>query len=504
MPERGPHTHARLLKGGMVAAVVAVFALLLVVAGCAQKPQAVAPSVQHPAVAQGQPCSACKVTGHALVHRAPYTGPCMPCHNLRSWTQISFKHRDRAFDVGFHEVIGCDFCHTPKRPLPSADCGGCHKPTTHPVLANCERCHTALSWRTPEPVPAGHVSLAGGHATLQCFACHKGSKPFALRRACVSCHGVKHGGLRNCTACHDPRYGWKAKPGFRHSRYFRLTGVHTRIRCTKCHPRFNFVATRPQCVSCHRVRHGGLTDCARCHTTSAFRPATFHHGQFFRLVGAHRRLGCSACHPGGAFARLIGSGGTACVSCHGARHGGLTRCASCHTTTTFDPSTFRHASVWRLTGAHARVRCTKCHPKGRFAKAIGSPARCRNCHGNRHHVSIDCSRCHTTKTFSRAKPMNHPGPPTLGDAHASRPCSLCHSGLIFNATRPCADCHTAPHITLGQGCLDCHRPTVWISTTFAHPEIGYHTNLPITQACPYCHTGSTFATYVCDQCHTPF
>ena len=54
------------------------------------------------------------------------------------------------------------------------------------------------------------------------------------------------------------------------------------------------------CVSCHKDQHGGLTDCAGCHTPTAWTDVEFEHP--FTLTGAHATLTCSQCHvskPGG-------------------------------------------------------------------------------------------------------------------------------------------------------------------------------------------------------------
>lgn len=498
-------TRARALKAGVATAVFLLFGLLLAASGCAKSSSTSQKATAHPDVLPEQLCSACKAPGHDYVHVAPYEGDCRTCHRTQSWTWVTYRHANENMNVGFHEIVGCAFCHTKARLEPKPECGECHTPTSHPPLSPCTNCHVPTAWSTPVVVPARHVSLTGGHTELTCFSCHKGAKAFALPTRCVACHGAKHGGLEKCEGCHDPKYGWKPKPGFNHNKYFRLTGRHARLACKRCHPRNTFVLGRPTCVSCHKRKHGGLSDCSRCHTTSAFRPATFRHWRVFTLSGAHARLACAKCHARNAYASVKGGGSTACVSCHGSMHGGLKNCSACHTTSSFDPSTFSHSSRWRLTGRHAALACKKCHPSNRYASVIGSPSKCSNCHGKKHGIKTACDKCHTTKGFSPIKKITHPVPPTLGGEHAKRACSLCHRTLVFTATpRSCNECHNAPHVG-PTDCERCHRPTVWTDVHFyTHDEIGYHTGIPFEDACIYCHTTGNYLVQTCGACHIGF
>ncbi len=485
------------LAGGLF-----LLAALATVAGSALGEPTTATASTHPVVAGGQACTDCKAKGHDLAHAPPYQGACALCHNLSSWTSVEYEHRNVDMNLNLHAVIGCGFCHTKQTPEPKPDCAGCHQPVYHAPIPECEKCHSPVAWRVPRALPEGHVSLANGHASLKCFSCHVGAKAFTSPKSCTACHGIKHGGLKDCGECHDPSLGWKPKPSFNHSRYFVLTGKHKSVPCEECHPVNAFASAKPQCVSCHGTKHGGLRACYECHTTKGFSHSTLHHSRVFVLQGAHAHLRCSRCHPNGAFARVIG--GRSCVSCHGRKHGGLTKCASCHTTTSFKRSTFKHSRVWRLTGRHAALACKKCHPGNRYKHAIGSPAHCANCHGTKHGGQTRCEDCHTTSAFAPAKHIAHPGFPTLGGEHASRSCSLCHPNLIFSApTKSCKSCHSAPH-TGPTDCLRCHRPTVWSDVHFTHSDIGYHTGLPFRDACQYCHTTGDYTEHVCDQCHLPY
>jgi hypothetical protein len=246
-------------------------------------------------------------------HLPPYKGACDRCHGLTSWRTVTYAHTDDVFNQGRHATLGCTYCHKEGYPPSSPDCGACHT-APHGGWTDCTGCHVPLTWLLRRPLPQGHLSLAGGHAKLSCLDCHARPKAPARPRSCTSCHGTKHGGLTNCGKCHDPANGWK--PGaFDHGAFFKLSGRHTRLRCASCHPGGRFAGTPTGCVGCHGSKHGGLTACAKCHTTSAFKPSTFRHSRVFPLSpGPHARLACARCHPSGLYAKV---NGRSCVGCHG-------------------------------------------------------------------------------------------------------------------------------------------------------------------------------------------
>jgi hypothetical protein len=525
-------------------------------------------SPKHAPYAAGTACDA-KGCHDSYKHQAPYLGPCEECHGTSSWKNITYTHKDPLFDNGMHPVLGCTWCHVTGQPLPAAGCAApaCHAgKAPHGGWLSCGGCHTTLAWSLRRPAPATHLSLAGGHAKLTCLQCHNKAATPVPPRGCVDCHGVHHGGLRDCAQCHDPAGGWNPKPGWDHDRFFPIVGAHTRLQCTQCHLHGRFAGTPRWCSGCHGSKHGGLTDCGSCHTTSYFKPSTFSHSSVWPRTGAHAKLACTRCHPGNKFAQVKG---THCVDCHGSHHGGLTACGSCHTTTAFIPAKFNHNSIWPRTGAHAKVACARCHPNGRFA---GTPRGCSGCHGSRHGGLTACASCHTTSAFipstfkhstvfvlvgmhattpcykchvgnlyanvrgthcvdchgvhhgnqtqcqdchtpagwSPTKPITHPAPVVLGPGHAwPKPCIRCHPTLIFNApTRTCETCHglTVPH-TGPAHCTDCHRPTTWTDVHFTHPTIpgdqhDWMTWGPYPIGCN-CHPGTArnFTVSDCTVCH---
>jgi hypothetical protein len=503
-----------------------------ILVGCAVT-ATVAPvlAVQHPSFTPGTACDAasCHTPAYfhpSYTHKEPYLGPCDTCHNLVSWKQAAYTHKNPVFSAGTHNVVGCATCHTEGKPNPDPACTTCHKPP-HKGWTSCPSCHGPVAWRMFNSLPAGHVSLEGSHAVLVCLDCHKAPVEPVKARTCVDCHGTHHGGLTQCYKCHSPATGWNPKAGWTHSDFFVLRGIHKTLDCAQCHVNNKFQGLPKVCVGCHGRHHGGLTDCASCHTTSAFKPPTFDHSDVFALSGAHGRLACTKCHPKLNFTRAVAFGRTidhthpACGECHLPHHGGLTDCGACHTTSAFKPAKFDHSNVFILVGQHAVLyahgQCSGCHPCGHFA---GTPTACVACHaGVSPHGSgiTDCGQCHTPAKlpagFSQTKPFPA-HPVALGTHHLSSPCTDCHPTLVFSHFKQCSDCHAGsgvattkvPHVGPST-CFDCHTPTVWNETHFVHPLIAGSPHSWVTFG-PYptgcatsCHPGLDFTTNSCTNCH---
>jgi hypothetical protein len=214
-----------------------------------------------------------------------------------------------------------DFQSTP------TDCFSCHQkddPHAGQFGMDCGACHKSDGWK---PATFDHnlsaFKLEGEHATTACEDCHKNNVFKGTPSDCYSCHAQQdeHNGQfgTDCSACHTPS-DWD-NATFDHSRSaFPLTGAHQQVDCEKCHVNAQFAGTPSACVNCHAdpVFHVGAfgTDCASCHSTTAWSPAIFNQSHPEPSVGE-----------GG---NGINHGGTTCLTCHPTTVKEYT-CLSCHT-----------------------------------------------------------------------------------------------------------------------------------------------------------------------------
>lgn len=520
-----------------VLAALALFAVALVVAllvlplSIFQQPQT-AEAVKHPPYQPGKACNAANC--HEFTHKQPYNNrPCDACHILESWTYVTFTHPDAQMNAGIHPVLGCSECHTYGTPPPSAACQGCHKsksPHHQPAYTNCANCHQAIGWKFVK-IPPGHLSLAGGHAGLECTSCHNPVSFKAPGRDCSNCHGPMHGYTKGCARCHDPARFWTVPPGAINHSFFPFGVAHRNIACRVCHPALRFVGTNPECTACHGVNHGFNGDCTRCHSVfiGGWKTKHFNHG-FYPLSGVHAAFDCGACHPKRVQRGLknprkpskllppsnqlqfVGANPT-CFKCHGTPHGSClsTNCFQCHNTASWQQVDFNHRDVWQYySGAHTKLDCSACHPGGiKFCSFKGT--QCQDCHGKHHGLSSGCTRCHNTTAWQDVN-FDHSFWRYYTGAHRHVACQSCHANLNFaNPPSPiCSNCHGAPHgqclNNQGVGCVVCHNTSSWDDVDFNHRDYwsdytGAHTEL----ACSRCHpNGLVFCDVKgtkCIQCH---
>jgi nitrate/TMAO reductase-like tetraheme cytochrome c subunit len=272
------------------------------------------------------------------------------CHPLSSikdpltWDAMSFSHKQHAG----HEIL-CIDCHSqvvhrsvPGRPFldpktmafclrchdgkkaPSG-CETCHR-APHVARGRCTDCHQLASWKSTFKHP---VTLAKPHQALACEKCHTMATATAMGfpDGCVACHADRHkNNTTLCAKCHRTT-AWRPS-----------TFKHPGTGCTDCHKR----------------PHADRGPCLRCHTTSSW---ANHFAHPIPLGGVHASFPCERCHVNG-----LSAPGKGCSSCHGSQHGGLTNCASCHTTSSWIPSTFHHPAA----GDHSAssFACSACHPNG--------------------------------------------------------------------------------------------------------------------------------------------
>ena len=492
---------------------------------------------------------------------------CENCHSATSWSPIrsnpDFNHDQTRYPLrGMHQKVRCALCHASMIfKNVSTGCADCHADIHRRQFgANCESCHTVKGWNVSLDAIRNHQNrfpLVGAHTLVQCDQCHKQAAAGqfeGLSTACYSCHQqdfltpvIDHVGLGfpvTCESCHSMNTWMDAK--FDHLKYtgYALTGVHATLACVACHVGNNFKGATTGCYSCHQADWNGTTNpahvaagfpttCDTCHNTSNWTMVTFNHALYanYALTGAHATLTCIQCHANNIYKATP----TDCYSCHKADFTGTTNpnhvtsgfptnCTLCHTTTNWTTSTFNHASVFPLTGAHATVPCAQCHTNNNYTTL---PTDCYGCHqtdytgtSNPNHASAafptTCDTCHstsnwTTVTFNHLLYANY----ALTGAHATVTCAQCHTNNNYTSTpTACYSCHKADftgttnpaHVSGGfpTDCSQCHTTASWTTSTFNHnntafPLTGAHTTVP----CAQCHTNNNYTTLptACYGCH---
>ena len=460
-------------------------------------------------------------------HEATFGTTCLNCHDGAETYGKSFKHATYAL-TGGHEQAQCAGCHQQATTLAAlrattTECVACHaaKDVHQGRLGtSCAECHTTANW-TDARIDHNRTrfALVGQHAGAVCESCHVDRHWTGIGTTCRSCHAKDdpHAGQfpGDCASCHAAT-GWK-NVTFNHSTTaFALDGAHAGSTCAACHANGRYVGTPTTCVACHAAKdqHKGAlgTACASCHTTRAWKPATFNHNQAaFQLTGAHLSVTCQKCHADGTFKGAP----TTCAACHTkpVSHGSALSgtCSTCHTTRAWKPATFNHAkSAFPLTGAHRGVTCQKCHGGSSFA---GAPTSCAACHTkpSSHGTAFSgtCGSCHTTKAWKPATFNHSKSAFPLTGAHRSVTCQKCHGGDTFKGTpTACAACHTKPasHDSgFGTACASCHTTKAWLPASFNHSKSAF----PLTGAhrsvtCQKCHAGDVFkgTPTACSACHT--
>lgn len=279
-------------------------------------------------------------------HRSQTPRDCSLCH--KNGFTLSYRHirgNGRFFRAG-HKAASCKACHAGENyfSLNRRRCQDCHK-RRHGTdfVDRCGRCHSTSAWRPAVPTHTG--KLGGAHSSLRCGACHRRNRYTGLNNwRCVTCHSRPSGHLQGaCRRCHTTK-AWRPATG---GHLLKLTGVHTRLTCVKCHRGRPATQLNWACKSCHALKHNAAygVKCGACHAQKSWKPAKMNHGAV--------KGDCSACHksPAGHF-------NNSCNQCHQASRGWTAQ--------------FNHPGV----GEHSykSFPCNYCHPGG--------------------YTSYTCTRCH--------------------------------------------------------------------------------------------------------------
>ena len=502
-----------------------------------------------------------------------YNSPaCLACHPTGS-ANDNFDHNNTSFPLtGAHTSADCIDCHSAGYQGTPTDCYACHTMDYdlsanpgHVALAiptECATCHTTQPGWEPAtfPIHDNFYPLTGAHAPIanDCATCHNGNYN-NTPNTCVSCHAAdydqstnpNHGQLgipSDCAMCHTTDPGWEPATFPIHDDYYPLNGAHVTLAndCAVCH-NGNYNNTPNTCAGCHIDDYNQTTnpdhqaaqfptDCATCHTETAWTPSTFDHEVFFPFTGAHIPIAedCAACHNGN-----YNNTPNTCEGCHTDDYNQTSNpnhlaigipnaCATCHTTEPgWAPATFPiHDDYYTLNGAHLNIAndCEVCH-NGNYNN---TPNTCEGCHiddynqtTNPDHQAAqfptDCASCHSEVAWTPST-FNHNAYYPFTGAHIpiANDCNACHNGNYNNTPNTCDGCHTGDYaqstnpnhaaLNLPTDCEMCHTTSPnWEPATFPihnnyYQLIGAHAG--IANDCDACHNGNYNNTpNTCYGCH---
>ena len=287
---------------------------------------------------------------HGAITRKDPDLACRDCHfehrgptaSLTEMGEHSFPHEKLGYSLAAHqfkatnEAFTCSDCHGEDiGKFASDSCQTFHNKidiafTQAHIFSfggNCLACHDGVD-RYDDDFDHNSLpfQLTGAHTEAACTGCHLDAREIkdlqSTPQDCYSCHYLQdeHAGQfgTQCEACHTPD-NWEGV-SFDHSLSdFPLTGAHIMVRCESCHINNVFVGTQAACVACHAdpAYHVGAfgTDCASCHSTSSWSPASFNLNHPEPQVDEggsginHGGATCRECHPT-SFSE------STCVACH--------------------------------------------------------------------------------------------------------------------------------------------------------------------------------------------
>jgi hypothetical protein len=486
---------------------------------------------------------------------------CAKCHTehtgargeLRPFDQRNFDHAAVTrfgFD-GKHAALAfqCAACHKTRSFLGlSAACASCHADVHNGALGRaCESCHSTGTAFKQAAVRFDHTkaafTLVGRHANVGCAKCHPDGrfKPIASTE-CSACHADVHRGTFGaaCSSCHTPD-SWRTQKVDHARTTFPLSGRHGAVACTGCHRQNAMKVTLrgENCATCHADVHKGTfkEDCKSCHSTAGWGNTSFEHSLTgFALTGRHSGLPCLECHKDAVAAglppskRLVDFRGlrTDCSSCHADVHQAQLgkACESCHSTSTFEMSRYRHERTTGFFGGqHAPVACDGCHgsrttspPRRTGARVLDVTFRnlstaCTACHQDPHlgQEGTECQRCHSVDgaKFALVGFSHDATSFPLKGKHELADCGKCHKREVGSfpagtgaavrfkgSAQSCVACHEDVH--LGQftdTCVTCHSTGTFKLPDYVHRDkamsVGFFVGKHVATSCQSCHATVT-------------
>ncbi len=402
-------------------------------------------------------------------------------------------------------------------------------------MSNCTLCH----------------ELGEKVTNSKCLDCHKDIQSLITnKRGYHNSSDIKN---KDCFQCHSEHHGRKFEmvrfdeDNFDHKLAgYKLDGKHETIDCKKCHvadfienkdikKRPNtFLGLETKCLSCHDDYHQktlSSNDCASCHTTKGFAPASkFDHNKAdFKLKGKHEAVDCKECHEvtiknGKDFQKFNNIPFKDCKSCHDNPHNEKITgaCTQCHTEESFTlfkgRGKFNHNTTnFTLKGKHQQIDCFSCHKKTTNPKLVFQDrntveeTNCIACHTDTHEGKLgnDCATCHNENSFVSSKTMNafdhNLSDFALVGKHTEVDCKKCHKVGKFTDTlefSSCTSCHTDYHEgefiknNNTPDCNTCHSLESGFDTSLFGLEQHELTQFPLEGAhsatpCFACHVSDT-------------
>lgn len=261
---------------------------------------------------------------------------CETCHlpNVADWKRaVNYSHSQGFPLEAGHSGLECIDCHAQVYSGTPSNCVACHLEDYNSALepnhltfgfpTNCERCHNAAQWTgtTFNHLEVSGFALNGAHGTIQCNQCHANNQLTGLPRVCFGCHESdfnavsdpnhrQNGFSHDCLDCHNEN-AWTPADFDHNQTNFPLTGAHISVNCIDCHQSGQWSGVAVECFACHESDYNNTTnpghlaaqfptDCASCHTATAWEPANWDHdGQYFPIYsGKHRDEWnvCADCH----------------------------------------------------------------------------------------------------------------------------------------------------------------------------------------------------------------
>ncbi len=263
---------------------------------------------------------------HGILSGVASCRTCHTDHKGRDFDMLKdalqkFDHNQTAFPLtGEHELLNCQDCHTVNEFQISSTCSDCHaEPEQHTGMfsSDCTECHSTQAWVPAilDGNPFDHEALGFSlilheldyqGLSITCLSCHQ-KKTFEMDvTTCMNCHEQhdfeymqshsEEFGI-DCTACHD---GVDRMHNFDHQNVFVLDGAHIELECVACHENQVFVGLPKECSDCHaepEIHAGSFgLNCAACHSTTAWQPATLQEHTFPLDHGDEGEIACETCH----------------------------------------------------------------------------------------------------------------------------------------------------------------------------------------------------------------